>query len=289
MLTKTRTGCTCIRPAYTLIGEGVPETFYESLSEELIQSGLIPRFMLFEYLGKRQYVRNNVQFVKPTMQLVDKMATLTAQCLSLAHNNNVHDVPLTDEAQRLFDQFDKWTTDAMNSDDRRITAELWNRAHIKALKLAAVCAIGINYINPVVTEHETLWATSLVVDQTRKLLGKFERGEVGSVTGDETKQLKDAIHVIKTYINSAFEVYAGYPGTLEMHAKGIIMHDHIYRRLASMASYRKDRLGATSALKRTITNMIEAGDIVEVNKNQMQEQFGKACKAYAVLDPSKFV
>lgn len=276
-------------PSLTIIGESVPERFYEVLDEGMIASGLLPRFMCFEYKGRREYLKEGTEHIQPSFRLTQGLADLTAQCLTLSHNNNVHNVPLDDEATKHFREFEKWTTDQINESKSEVMRQLWNRAHLKALKLAAVCAVGINPMDPVVTINETMWATKMVVEQTERLIGKFETGAVGQVGGSENKQLSTLVQVISHYIGKPFWEQPKCGINEYMHAAGVITESTLSRRLIAMACFRHDKAGATNAIKRTIKMLLDSDELREVPKAQMQATYGTGPRAFVVANPARFV
>lgn len=276
-------------PSLTIVGETVPHTFYEMLDDAMIASGLLPRFLTFEYTGERGYLVEGRETIQPSFMLVQQLADLCAGALTLSHNHNVHNVPLDNEAQETFRNFDHWTTDQINQAKSETLKHLWNRAHLKAMKLAAVCAVGINPTHPLITMNETMWATKLVVDQTTALIAKFEAGEVGSQVGNEVSQTNEIIKAIGTTINSPFERYSKYGDTEEMHRDGVVSYSHISRRVIAMAAFRQDRFGATNAIKRAIAGLLENDELRELPKAQMQAKYGRGAKAYVVAMPLRFV
>lgn len=278
-----------IAPSLSILGESVPESFYESLDESMISDGLLPRFMLFEYKGERSYFNKHSRDVLPPFQLVQSIADLTANCLQLQASRNVCKVQLTPEAEAKFDEFDRYTTDVINQAGGEIHRQLWNRAHLKAMKLAALQAVGENYLNPIVDIQQCLWATAIIVEQTNKLLAKYETGTVGQVGGSEAKQIGEMIKVISTYMSNDFTRYEKYGGTYEMHKSGVVIEAHIQRRLMAMACFKNDRLGPTMALKRCIKTLLDADELREMPKLQMQQQFGCAPRAFVVANPARFL
>jgi hypothetical protein len=175
-------------PNICLLGESVPGIVYEALNDNMILSGLLPRFMVIEAGGQRSPL-NETPKSKPDDRLVQSLADLCRYCLSLNGNNNVHIVDATDEAKAKFREFSQWVTDQINSQTSEVQRELWNRAYLKALKLATLCAVGINHLAPIVTIDEAMWATRLIVSQTEALAAKFSSGEVGVEGGNEDKQV----------------------------------------------------------------------------------------------------
>ncbi len=276
-------------PALTLIGETVPSSFYENLDEGLIEDGLLPRFLTFEYLGARPYLNEGTEHIHAPFQLVERMRDLVSQCIQLAGRDSVHNVEMDKEAKVKFREFERWTTDQINAHGDNAHKQLWNRAHLKALKLAAVVAVGRNYLQPIITLEECLWATNEVVTQTNKLLAKFELGEIGNPQGNEGKQMREVLKVVASYVTEHHGKYERYGGSFEMHKAGVILESHIQRRLVSMACFRQDRVGATNAIKRTLKSLVDADELREVAKPQMQTAYGTGGRAYVVADPTRFV
>jgi hypothetical protein len=278
-----------LSPSLTLIGESVPERFYAMLDENMISSGLIPRFLMFEYTGKRLYLNENAAAVRPSIDLIQKVGDLCGTALTLAHNGNIHDVPMDAEATKAFREFEYWTTDQINEANTENIRHLWNRAHLKALKLAAVCAVGINLHSPLITMNEFRWAVDIVVGQTERLIAKFETGLVGHLEGSENKQLTDVVSIISSYIHSPWAKMVKYGGSEEMHRMGVITEGHISRRTINLASFKHDKLGPTAALKRTLKLLLDADDLREMPKQQMQAQFGKGPRAFVVANAAHFM
>lgn len=277
-----------VSPSLTILGESVPESFYESLDEALIESGLLPRFMVFEYKGKRSYLNKKAKDSLPPFSLVQTLANLTASCLTIMQQRSVQNVRLSPEAEVKFDEFDRYSTDIMNA-SVEVHKRLWNRAHLKALKLAAIQAVGENWVDPEITLAHCMWATTMVVEQTTKLIAKFDTGQIGQVGGSEAKQLGEVVKVISSYLHSEFDRYSKYGGSFEMHKDGVIMEGHIMRRLMCMACFKNDRIGATNAIKRTLKTLLEADEIREMPKAQMQQRYGTGPRAFVVANPARFM
>ncbi len=277
-------------PALTIIGESVPGEFYASLDEGLIANGLLPRFAIFEYEGERPYLQEGKEFVQPPFALVQQLADLTGQCLNLAHNGNVHIVPATPEAAAKLKEFERWTTDQINaSGDQQVLRHLWNRAHLKALKLASVYAVGLNYLNPMIDMAACMWATELIVSQTNAIIHKFQNDEIGDLTNSEAKQVHDMIKAIATFLHSPHDKYEKYGGTLDMHKDGVISQSHLQRRLVAMASFRNDRFGATNAIKRVLQHLLDGDDLREMPKAQMNAKYGNTGRSFVVANSKRFL
>ena len=276
-------------PSLTIFGESVPDNFYDSLDESLISDGLLPRFLIFEYKGERAYLNKNASTVVPSFSLIQSVCNLVANVLSTnTQHQKVNHVQSLPEALIRINDFDTWTTDTMNTSDGEVYRHLWNRAHLKAHKLAALRAVGMNYLEPIITLEEINWAIDIVVDQTRKLIAKFDTGQIGQSGGGENKQLTHMVKTISQFLHNPFDVYSKYGGVFEMHRDGVITEAHISRRLIGVSCYRNDRQGPTMAIKRVIKTLLDADDIREIPRSQMQATYGKGPRAFAISSPELF-
>ncbi len=187
-------------------------------------------------------------------------------------------------ARDLFCDFDAYSTAIINSCDsqREAHRELWNRAHLNAIKIASIIAIAADFRNPVITEDMAVWATTLVAQQTHKLIAKFKNGEFGGEGGDEAKQMQAVMRCIKDYLHQPHN--PKYHGSSEMHGKGVIALSYIIQKLNGVAVFKKDRIGGTNAINRTIKTLLEGDQLREIPTKQMIDLFGSKPRAFAVSD-----
>jgi hypothetical protein len=276
-------------PALTIFGESVPENFYEALDESMIADGLLPRFLVWEYTGSRTYLNENANSVVPSLSIISKINDLAAYCLSTMQRQVVHNIPFSTEAWVKFQEFDKWTTDEINQSTIDVHRQLWNRAHLKALKLAALRAVGDHYLQPQVNLEHTMWATELVVAQTRRLIAKFETGQVGqaAMTG-ESKQLAEVIKAFNDFMQDP-DKYVKYGGRMDMHNDITILESAIQRKTAALACFRHDKMGHKYAMKRALQTLLEADDIREVPAIQMMAKYGTKPRAFVISNPKRFL
>lgn len=276
-------------PAFTLAGESTPEKFYESLDEDLIAEGLLPRFTIIEYKGKRPAFNENHILTQPSFKLIETLSTLCSHSLMLNSQNKALHISISETSKVILDKFDSHCDNNINSSDRDVKRHLWNRAHIKALKLAGLVAVGCNAYNPVVTDEIANWAINLVVSDVRNLLNRFDDGEIG-IDNNETKQLKNVIVSIRKYVVSPWpdvENYAG-KGAGNLHSNRIIPYAYIQRRLACVAVFRRDRIGSSAAIKRAIKILCERGDLQEVGRAVLAKDYGTTALCYMISHPDVF-
>jgi hypothetical protein len=260
-------------PALSIVAETAPEPFYASLDESAIESGFLPRFVVVEYAGDRP-ARNRNAWTLPPEQLVLDVAGLCSTVLQMEQAGACTAVGVDDAAQSMLDQFDEHADEQMRGNGETIR-HLWNRAHLKALRLSALVAVGVNPYKPVVTAVEAQWAIDLVRRDVRTLQSRFASGDVGE--GD-AKISADLRKVISKFVAN---VPKGWADVLGEH-KGFIPMRALQQATASRACFKNDRRGSTRALKDTLQAMVESGELSIVPKEQAKEWFKSTSAFYAL-------
>lgn len=277
-------------PAFSLIGESTPERFYEILTENMISEGLLPRFNIIENMSPPAEYNEGAALALPSTELVRDVATLCANALGLTNQKKVINVQESPDAKEILKKFRIMAYNNVKSTTADVRKQLWNRAHIKALKLAATVAIGINCFNPVISADDARWAIKIVTAGIKNLLQRFDNGEVG-VDNDETKQLVAIIDKIKQFIISPWDKLAKTAGDKvfeTFHKERIIPYAYIQHSVISMAAFRRDKIGATNALKRALKTLVERGDLEEVGKPELIKRLNSKAVAYMVVMPHTF-
>lgn len=258
-------------PALTLLGETAPEPFFAGLDEGTISSGFLPRFMVIEYTGDRP-ARNKSAWTAPPAELVTKVADLCGTVLSMEQNATCTVVQIDDAGGKLLDVFDEYADEQMRGGSE-VVRQLWNRAHLKALRLAAVIAVGVNPYQACVTHSEAQWAIDMVKRDVSVMLARFEKGDVGE--GD-SKLHADLVAVIGKYLNNGSERFDAY------HARGCIPLRHLQQATAARTAFKNHKLGSNRALKDTLGTMVEMGVLVQVAKKQAEEWFKTSSAVFAL-------
>lgn len=275
-------------PAFSFIGESAPEPFFESVDEKMVSDGLLPRFTIIEYSGKRPDL-NEWRGCPPSAKLVQKMADLCVQALQINNANSAVQVTFEPSAKELLDSFDRECTAKINSDGiREVTRHIWNRAHLRALKLAALVSVGLNAYMPVVTYSCAQWAINLSAHNTQSLLDRFESGDVGADNTDD-KQVKEVVRVVKDYLTKDWSYISKYSKDEKMYAHRIVPYSYINKRLAATSAFKFHKLGATAGLNLALKVLVDNADLTEMSKQNMFNKFGSTPRAYAISDPAAFL
>jgi hypothetical protein len=285
---KTKNTKEIYSPAVSLIGEGTPERFYNNLSEDMISCGLLPRFTIIEYCGERKPFNKYHNNVYPTFDLIEKLGGLCAHCLNLNSQNKIIKISLSNEAETLLDAFNNKCDGLINDSSFEVKRNLWNRAHIKALKLAGMIAVGINPYNPIVDEQSAQWAINLVTADVKNVISKFDNGEVGNEFSENTQD-NQLMRVIKGYVLSKWSELEKYKtGNSRLHQERIIPYSFLHKRLNRIACFKKDKTGATNAIKKAIVTLIEKGDLQEVPTTTLVKTYNVHGKYYMISNAKAF-
>jgi hypothetical protein len=269
-------------PCFSFLGECTPEKYYRLLDEDLISEGLLPRFTTFEYLGLRCDPNNNHYMIKPSPELIQKISGIASNSLMLISNKAVITVKLDEHAARIFDEYNKnkCNVEINKQDAIGVSNELWTRSHVKAMKLAALVAVGNNPFFPVITRQDAEWAIGIINYDNFNIISKFEEGEVSTNNTDFTQQ-KELSRICQEYITTK-GVAEKYKLDKKMHEMFIIPYKYLNQRLAPISCFRTDKMGATFALKRAIAGLIDQGELQEVPIGQIEREFGHKQKCFAV-------
>lgn len=270
-------------PSFSILGESTPERFYEVLNEDMISEGLLPRFLLIEYKGGRPANNEHRIGIRPTVSLIERLASLASACETINHTTprRVLNVQANEQATKFLYEFDKYADLKINGPDRDVIKQLWNRAHIKVLKLAALVAVGENMIVPTINIHSVTWAANMVQNDIATLTARFEAGEIGSNTS-ELSQIKDITRIIREYATKDFSYASKYHAVEKMHKNKVISNTYLSLRLTRMASFRNDRLGGTIALKRAIQALIDNGKLISIGPVELVKAYSTTQKAYYI-------
>lgn len=268
-------------PNFSILAESTPSTFYQALNEEMINEGLLPRFLTIEYNGFRPYLNEQHSLVQPSNNLIQNFSTLTANCLTLMHGKKFTDVKLDQAATKLAKQFDIYSSDKINETSDEVTLDLWNRAHLKSLKLSALAAIGLNMFDPIITRENLDWSLSLIIKDIEKLSTRFSSGDIGA-SSNETKQQSEVLRMIREYVTLPWDKIKKYSDSELLYNNRVITSSYISQRLNATSAFRSDKVGSTNAINRAIKNLLEGDVIREVAKEQASQRFATTRRCFIV-------
>lgn len=264
--------------AYSMIGETTPKTFYEALTETMMEDGFLSRFTMVEYSGERP-AANKHPAREPPAGLGEYLAAIAQKAIQThAQINASIPVDKTGEAAWIFEQFELECDGQINSTDDEAWRQMWNRASLKSMRIAAVLAVGDSFHHPTITRAHAEWAIALVRKDIALFQKRLEAGDVGS--GDHTRERK-LVAVIKDYLEG--NVSEGYKVPAPMQQAGIVPRKFLQVRSSRQACFTQHKLGAANALEQTLRSMVDCGYMSEVSKDDMTK-YRYSGKAYRILE-----
>lgn len=263
-------------PALTILGESTPEAFYSGISLSNIAEGLIPRFLVVEYMGDRP-PRNHSPLTPPYPALIEQMVRIVTHATAAQTGNSFVDVNYTAEAWGLLNNFDDICDAKVRGAGVEAIRQLWNRAHLKALRVSALLAVGDNPGGPVIQPQHASWAIDLVSRDVSLLVDRFRDGDVGE--GD-AKQVADLRRAINEFVERPFSEIKNYQVNKKMYEKAVIPYGYLWRRLSQSSSFKKDRRGAKTALRSAIDVLIFSGLLRELTQQDLTQLGAAPQSAY---------
>lgn len=270
--------------SFSLIGETTPANFYESITPRMMNDGFMSRFCVIEYTGERPD-ENISRLQAPPRELVDHFNVIFQYGALLQAKELFLPVEASEDAKRLLDHFSKECDHhiiAADDDDGR--RQLWNRAHLKVLRVSALLAVGDNPFAPTMTLEQVQWAVTLIRHGIAAFENRLRTGEVGEGTdGGREQKVLDLCR--EFLLLSADKMPAWLKDGERMRQSSIVPRKYLQQRTQRLAAFEKFNLGHTAALNMAIKTAMTNGNLMEVKKDALVEQFGFHGQAYRLLCP----
>lgn len=263
-------------PNVTILGESTPETFFSGLDVSHIAEGLIPRFTIIEYNGPRPAPNPNA-FHPPTPELVQQFGELVTVAVNTAQNHTCCPVSVSPEAKAIFDRLNHEADTRINNTALDTEAELWNRAHLKAMKLAALVAVGINMHAPNVTASVADWAVALVRREITGMMYRFQAGDMGTGEAKQESEIRRLFEHFQTLTPKQRLAHRCPEAlmTTQVCPAGFMT---VYAR--RLACFKNDRRGPTRALQDALADMVKREVLEMVPLQQLTTEFGMKTAIY---------
>lgn len=273
-------------PAVSILAETTGETFYNVIDEQLIQDGLLPRFIIIEYTGDRPRRNREHHANHPGPVLISRLVEICVYSLQLQQNRQALEIQVNEDALAFLDSVDELVDKEIEASKDEAHRQLWSRVHVKILKLAALVAVGCDFIRPQITMEHALWAFNVVGVDLQGILKRFESGEVGKNTS-EIKQTNKILRVIREYLTKPYVDCPKYI-TKQMYDDKVVPHILMQRSTSNIVAFKEDKAGASSALKRCINTLIDSGTLQQLSPAEAAK-YSTTGKLYGVINAQNFL
>jgi len=283
---KTKNTKVIKSPALTILGDSTPEKFFEVITPDLLAEGLVSRFMLIHYQGKRPRLNRQMAAAVPERGLIEMLSALCQQCHAIIESGKVIDIQLDPAADNAAMDYNEYCDDLINDASSDVVRQLWSRAYLKMLKVAALIAIGRNIYQPVISTDDVKWASQMVNFDIAIMLEKFNTGEMGTLVQgvrEDNKQLELALKVTQEFIGLEPSRMVSYGVTASHVENRCIPWAYYQRRLYGLKLFSRDPRGSAGATLAAIKGLADQGVIVELSQPKTIELFNSTAKTYCVM------
>lgn len=267
--------------AFSLIGETTPDTFLQALTPDMAADGFLSRFLIVEHDGPRPPL-NEDRFSELEPHELAQWRDLLTHALPYG---NVINVPARaevgyadDDARYKLEAFSKLCDQKINATTNEWRRQLWSRAHMKALKIAALLACADHSEFPRINYKHAAWALTVVRNDIHAMTSRLKNGDVG--ISDDSRE-KKLLAICASYLQKA--VPPGYKMPDEMRQTGIIPRKLLQIRCANIKAFGDHKMGTAKAMDATIHSLIDSGYLVEVPKDKLPLEWGPHGKCFRIL------
>lgn len=275
------------QPAYSIIGESTQTKFMENITNDLIAEGFIPRWLLIEYKGGRPPMNYGHGSVLPPSYLVSAVTALAQHALNSMSAYAVTDVHAeNDDVAASFDAFNQYCDHQINASMDEAIKNLWTRTYLKALRVAAIVAVGRNFMNPKVNAADWNFAVLVVLKDTLQFCRQLNSGYAALGQDNETyeqgKALKAAIRVM--LVEYTADQLQKYGVSYAMKTRNVVPYSYLHKKLSRRREFVKSRRGATAAIKDAINNLELCGVLMVMPKQQAMTEFETTGVMYSIVN-----
>ncbi len=268
--------------AYSFVGETTPDTFYEALTYSMLADGFLSRFITTEYVGPRPRA-NEARVLAPPKELVEHLQDLLVYSRDLGRRRARKTVVLGIQAQKQLSDFNEECDEQIDAADSEAITQPWNRAHLKALRVACLLAAAQNPLQPEVSGEQAEWALGLVRRDISRYLSRLQSGDIGQ--GDD-ERMKKLLYLMHEFL--AQPLAPGYGVPQEMQRDGVVPRKYLQIRAARIGIFKMHKLGGKRALDDAIANCMDSGYIVEMPKEKAGEAYTYQGRCFRVVQLPKY-
>ncbi len=270
--------------AFSMLAETTPGTFYSALTADMLSDGFMSRFNLIEYTGDRPD-DNPKPIHAPTPALVDMLRGLMVQAETIRQSMTTRSaspvlVEPDDKARAALDEFRIHCAQAVRKcGDNEAQRQLWNRAHLKALKVASLLAVADSPYQPEITLGHAEWALALVWRDIQVFLARIANGDIGD---DDNVRQNKLVEMCREYAASK-SAPRGYGIPDAMHLVGVVPRKYLQVRSARLKLFTDARDGPVRALDTALRSMCDSGYLLEVDKMKAADDYGFQGRCFRIV------
>lgn len=264
---------------YSVFGETTPDTLFSNFTSNVSEDGLVSRLSVFLTTKARPLANyNRSPFPKHLVKLLQEM---TDMAVERNGGGTTVVVPITEDAQELFNTKDGEWTDKINglSQTEHLMRSQYNRLNVKALKYATIIAVFANPKNPIVTTTEMEYGIRLAEISAEDILKASEAGLVGA---DDTARIDAFESKVRAFFKG--RVKKNWRDSWKkMRSEGCVPYSYLYDRLHKVRCFRECNAGFQRIFDSCATILESRGIIVEMNPLDVLKNYGTKARVFKVV------
>lgn len=267
-------------PALSFLGETTPGTFLESLTPDMMEDGFMSRFLVITYSGERPSP-NDQRDARFDGQDLEDLRRLLRRTLPYQMPLNAPQPGIVgfanNSAEEKLRMFELDCNERLRASDDESVRQTFNRAHLKALKVACLLAVADNPEHPLIDLSHATWAKSLVKRDIEAFEANKRTGDIG--ISDHTRA-KKVLSLIHDYLSKPPAPSHRVPKG--MREVGVFPRAYLQHCISSSRAFLTG-LGCTANLNATLKNLEDDGHIMSISSLAAGENWGFHGKCYRYI------
>jgi hypothetical protein len=268
-------------PCLSFLGETTPQTFYSSLTTTMMENGFFSRFLTMQVTSERPRSNRNAKLNLEGYAL-DALQPLISEAIRINSAPSLTPTKVTylyPSVEKLFLDFEEECREKINDYNRVDNiygAAVWNRAHLKALKIASDLAVIDDCYTPAINGDDVFWAIYLVRRDAQTFMEKVSSGDIGD--GDDVRE-KKVIEICLKVLQGKIK-----DKNPRLRKDGVVTRRVLQSNTSGLVPFKNHPLKASRALDETIRSMLSTGHLMLIEKHTAVEVYGELSVCYRVTD-----
>lgn len=273
--------------AFSIIGETTPGAYEDGINSSMAEDGFLSRFITIEYNGDTE---NNVYHTEEKPDVPLEILELFHAVFYSTADHGIK-VEMSEDAKWIYTEFLNHKDRMLSGVDNEAIRQLWSRAPLKALKLAALLACGENLDEPIIDGVSLQWALEVLRYSIQKLFKRIN--ETGLATAEKASvQLQEMKRVIGEFVKKGLkgelpEKFSKFVDLTSIVPKITIPHSYLSSRLTMLKSF-SNSANTIKSIESAEMDLINQGVIIEVSRKEALEDFFFTGRLFRIADINAF-
>lgn len=273
--------------AFSIIGETTPGAYEDGINSSMAEDGFLSRFITIEYNGDTE---NNVYHTEDKPDVPLEILELFHAVFYSTADHGIK-VEMSEDAKWIYTEFLNHKDRMLSGVDNEAIRQLWSRAPLKALKLAALLACGENLDEPIIDGVCLQWALEVLRYSIQKLFKRIN--ETGLATAEKASvQLQEMKRVIGEFVKKGLkgelpEKFSKFVDLTPIVPKITIPHSYLSSRLTMLKSF-SNSANTIKSIESAEIDLINQGVIIEVSRKEALEDFFFTGRLFRIADINAF-